>query len=332
MSIEIIPPDRNDNSGIPIFIQISNWILQNIESGAFQPNDRLPTEREVSQKFGVSRGTVKNAFKKLEQEQVIQTIQGSGSYVLNRHGVLEDWHKKEALKLISSTLQKLRKMNLSEKELSNLIHLCLASQDSNRLLNVAIIDNNLEAMLDMKNQLSYLTQISISVFIMESITSSPRAENLFENFDLIIVASPHYKEITTLLPDSKEKVIEVAVSPSQEALIELATLDRNARIGIISRTNVFLITVQETLFSFHFQPENISSFFELEYTVETFFPGGIDALISFSDAHIFTSENFIPRNEALRAKGGKLIRFEYQIERGSLIYIEDKINSLLPEL
>ena len=54
--------------------------------------------------------------------------------------------------------------------------------------------------------------------------------------------------------------------------------------------------------------------------------------MSFSDAQIFTSENFIPRNEALRAKGGKLIRFEYQIERGSLIYIEDKINSLLPGL
>ena len=197
---------------------------------------------------------------------------------------------------------------------------------------VAIIDNNLEAMLDMKNQLSYLSQISISIFIMESITGSPKAEDLLENFDLIIVASPHYKEVTSLLPDLKEKVIEVAVSPSQEALIELATLDRNARIGIISRTNVFLITVQETLFSFHFKPENISSFFELEYTVETFFPGGIDALISFSDAHIFTSENFIPRNEALRAKGGKLIRFEYQIERGSLIYIEDKINSLLPGL
>ena len=68
----------------------------------------------------------------------------------------------------------------------------------------------------------------------------------------------------------------------------------------------------------------------MDYTTETYFPGGIDVLIAFRDAHIFTDEKFHPRNEALLAKGGKLIQFEYQIQQGSLIYIKRKIEDLLP--
>ena len=324
-----VPLDLDNNSGIPIFRQISSWILKIIENGTLRPGDKLPAEREIAEKLGIARGTVKNALKKLEKDKIIETIQGSGSYIRKGYGNFEYRQKKEAIKIIATTIQKLQNMDLSEKEIASLFDLCLSSKDASRPLNIAIIDNNLEAMLDLKNQLSYLSQASLSILILQSITTSPEPEHLLENFDLIITSSSHYAKIIKLLPDFRDKIIEAVISPSRQTMIEIASLNRDARIGIVCRTNVFLSRIKETLAAFRFKEENVSSFFEVEYTPTTYFPGGIDALISFNDAHIFTSEEFYNRNEEFNAKGGKLIKFESHIEQGSVIYIEDKINSLL---
>lgn len=329
MDWELILLERTQNSNIPIFKQIATLILRNIELGLLRPGDKLPTEREVSERLCVARGTVKSAFKRLEKDKIIETIHGSGSYVLKGRGALEFRQKKEALEILYEAIHKVRELDFSEREISDLFESCLDT-DPNRSINIAIIDNNLEAMLDLKTQLSdKFPKISFSVLILESITVSLDPEYLLENFDLIITDSAYYNDIQRLSPNSRDKIIEAVISASKSTLIDIVSLARDSRIGIICRTNAFLQSVKDSLLSFQFDSKNIQSFFETDYTTTTYFPGGIDALISFNDAHIFTNSDFEKRNEALLEKGGKLIRFEYQIQEGSLIYIEHKINTLI---
>jgi GntR family transcriptional repressor for pyruvate dehydrogenase complex len=52
-----------------------------MESG-LKPGDRLPTERMLAEKLGVSRGTIREALKCWESLGVVEMRKGSGSYLL----------------------------------------------------------------------------------------------------------------------------------------------------------------------------------------------------------------------------------------------------------
>lgn len=67
--------------GIPLHKQISDWLKQEISSGALAHNEKLPSENELSEKFDVSRVTVRRALQTLENEQLIYRCQGLGSFV-----------------------------------------------------------------------------------------------------------------------------------------------------------------------------------------------------------------------------------------------------------
>ncbi len=56
-------------------------VLQLIEQLGLRPGDRLHTEAELSDLFGVSRSTVREALRRLEQEGVVVAMQGQGRFV-----------------------------------------------------------------------------------------------------------------------------------------------------------------------------------------------------------------------------------------------------------
>lgn len=56
-------------------------VLQMITTRSLRPGDRLPTEPELSQQFGVARSTVREALKRLEQEGLVHAIQGRGRFL-----------------------------------------------------------------------------------------------------------------------------------------------------------------------------------------------------------------------------------------------------------
>jgi DNA-binding FadR family transcriptional regulator len=85
----VIPPDplfgslaRPDN--LPD--EIAQQIRQKILSQAFEPGQRLPTEFELSQSFGVSRNVVREAIARLKLSGYIETRRGVGSFVATEAG------------------------------------------------------------------------------------------------------------------------------------------------------------------------------------------------------------------------------------------------------
>lgn len=73
----------NPVSSKKLYIQIYNQILQNIKSGSFRIGDKLPTERELCEQFGVSRAPIRQALSALEMNDYIFSRQGEGVYVKN---------------------------------------------------------------------------------------------------------------------------------------------------------------------------------------------------------------------------------------------------------
>ncbi|EPA0113622.1 MULTISPECIES: GntR family transcriptional regulator [Enterobacter] len=65
----------------PMYRQIADALREKITASELKPGDALPTESSLQETFSVSRVTVRQALKLLTEEQIIESIQGSGSYV-----------------------------------------------------------------------------------------------------------------------------------------------------------------------------------------------------------------------------------------------------------
>ena len=74
----------DDNSDIPIWIQIRKRLVYLIRSGKLDENERLSSVRELSVQLGVNYNTINKVYQDLERDGFIFTRRGKGSYVAER--------------------------------------------------------------------------------------------------------------------------------------------------------------------------------------------------------------------------------------------------------
>ncbi len=65
-----------------LYRSVANTLLKLIHSGEFPPGIRLPAERVLAERFGVSRPTIREAIIALEAKGFLEVKTGSGVYVL----------------------------------------------------------------------------------------------------------------------------------------------------------------------------------------------------------------------------------------------------------
>lgn len=66
---------------LPLYRRIANDIREKIHNGEYPVNEALPTEAQLREVFSVSRVTVRQALKLLIENNELESIQGSGTYV-----------------------------------------------------------------------------------------------------------------------------------------------------------------------------------------------------------------------------------------------------------
>ncbi|HLE14860.1 MAG TPA: GntR family transcriptional regulator [Anaerolineales bacterium] len=74
-------PERPLAYAIPVYIQIAEGLINQIESGDLAPGDRLPPERELSEQLGVNRLTLRRALGVLAAQGLIERRHGVGTYI-----------------------------------------------------------------------------------------------------------------------------------------------------------------------------------------------------------------------------------------------------------
>jgi len=60
---------------------VVDTLFARMQSGKYQPDSRLPSERALAAELGVSRNTVREALEVLEARRMVRRRQGSGSFV-----------------------------------------------------------------------------------------------------------------------------------------------------------------------------------------------------------------------------------------------------------
>jgi len=72
------------NERVPLYQQIQDYIRDIIAVEEMKTGDRIPTEKELMERFQVSKITVANALTGLANEQVITRVPGKGSFVADK--------------------------------------------------------------------------------------------------------------------------------------------------------------------------------------------------------------------------------------------------------
>lgn len=69
------------DSAIPLYVQLSNILRAKIESNEWQPQQKIPSENELNQIYGVSRMTARQVIAQLANEGLLFRVQGKGTFV-----------------------------------------------------------------------------------------------------------------------------------------------------------------------------------------------------------------------------------------------------------
>ena len=110
----------------PIYEQLVEQIKGAIIKGELEENDPLPSVRSLAKELKISALTVKKAYDALDQEGMIATVHGKGSFVC---GVNPSLKWEEQLKAIQNELEeivtKARLVGMSDQDLKELVELIL---------------------------------------------------------------------------------------------------------------------------------------------------------------------------------------------------------------
>ena len=88
------------SSGVPVYRQIIDQIIFGIASGQLKLGEQLPTVRALAVELKVNLNTVSKAYKELEIKNIVETQQGTGTFINKTENVILEKEREDKLKEI----------------------------------------------------------------------------------------------------------------------------------------------------------------------------------------------------------------------------------------
>jgi GntR family transcriptional regulator len=88
-------------SGVPFYKQIILQIEMAIAGGRLMPGSKLPTVRSLAVELQINPNTVARAYSELEIRQILDTEQGTGTFISNRKVQMTDIERERILAELS---------------------------------------------------------------------------------------------------------------------------------------------------------------------------------------------------------------------------------------
>jgi len=76
----------DSSSGVPFYRQVIDQVLLAVADGRLKPGTQLPTVRQLAVDLSVNLNTVAKAYREMEIRGIVQTQQGTGTFVAARAG------------------------------------------------------------------------------------------------------------------------------------------------------------------------------------------------------------------------------------------------------
>ena len=311
----------NPELNIPIYRQLVDAIRAAVKKGQLPTGRQLPTVLELSAALGISIGTIKRAYDELEREGIVEKGQGRGTFV-KQQGNLN--RKDQAMEAIDSLLDRLEEIGFTPAQISIYLNLKLRERaEQEHKVKVAVLECNPENLTHMTDQLRQISGLEIHSHLMDRFEAYPY--QLGEDMDLVLTTATHAQQVEKLLPVPK-RVIRVGLRISPACLAQIVKLRRNQVTGILCYSLRYGQLLHNTCATY---AEEISVTEPVPFTPELdmeAFLAGKDAVLLPKDYERYCTEE---NARALRRFRGKLIECGYEMDEGSILYLEEKIHRIL---
>ncbi len=329
----MIPEFHVDKVGdTPVYRQVAEKIIELIGRGELKNGERLPPEREMAERLAVARGTIKKAYEELALRRVVVPARGRGTFIAAGVTPADSGRLDKAGRLIDALLANLEELRFSPQEIGNLIHLKISERQEKKAgIFIAAVDCNPESLDMFRRQIAVIARLEVKKVLLHELKNAADAERKLRDFELILCTATHYEDLTGLVPSLKKRIVRVVVSPSQQTILDLAGMTGSQKIGILCRSPQFMEIIRRKLPDYGVSPAD----------AEGLLVGpGADVAGFIRDKHVVIippgySFEIGRENKALIQRftesGGRLVPFDYRIEKGSLLHLEERIRSLIAE-
>ena len=100
----------NQDAATPLYVQLMNLLEKDIQSGVYQPGDKLPSVRDLAAQAGVNPNTMQKALSELERENLVHSARTSGRFITEDKDMIEKMREELASTQIKEFLNKMSQM------------------------------------------------------------------------------------------------------------------------------------------------------------------------------------------------------------------------------
>lgn len=307
-------------SGIPIYIQIKSQIMEQIKNGTLKIGDKMPTERDLAKAIGTSRNTISAAYNLLEQEGVLVSYQGRGTFVAEE---AKTWRqhdiKDKVLKFIDIAIEEAIEMGLNTREFLGLVQERIKEKEEFiKKIKAVFVECNIEQAKDFSRQLSEAINFDVIPLTISEISDmSDKTKKIIEQSQLVITTFNHVNEVKGLILNLKKDVFGVAITPSLETIVKIARYPKETKFGLVCISKEFHFKIENALKSAGLY--NI----EIEATISRK-QEEIKKIVDSCDVIIVSPGR---KSEVLKFTKGKkeVIRFDYNLDQDSVKAVIAKV-------
>ena len=304
----------NPDSEIPVYRQLVDQINAQIRSGALKTGTQLPTVREMADQLHLSCGTVKRVYDCLRDMGDIEMTRRRGTFVKYVHSD-KDSRKLQAMTAIDRMMRALSDLNFSPAEIQIFLGLKMREWGLRWSgIRVAMVTDCPELIPVLEDQLTRLGNVKVIFCETRQLQEYPYS--IDEEADVILASPQDCQKILPYLPD-KSKLIKIAFSAKPESLMSLACAS-GRRLGVMCLQNDFVALVRGHL------PAATRDALQIVKDADGL--NDLDVLVLPPE----WEKAFRLEDRAQLGDMEKLI-FDYSIDEGSMIYLEERINRIRDE-
>ena len=108
------------HSRTPIYEQIKEQIVLDINRGVLKKDDQLPSLRQLSSQLGININTVKRALSELEAQGVIYSVAGKGIFI-SGNAESQNIYLEQSLDAVKNALITAKQMGASEEKVAAIL-------------------------------------------------------------------------------------------------------------------------------------------------------------------------------------------------------------------
>ncbi|OGF50964.1 MAG: hypothetical protein A2231_06545 [Candidatus Firestonebacteria bacterium RIFOXYA2_FULL_40_8] len=305
-------------NGIPSYVQVEEYLLKRILNREIMPGEQLPTERSLSESLNVSRNTISEAFKRLEKDGVIVSLQGKGTFVKDDLPVPTSSRKEDLLEAIYSVIEKSTRLGFTPEQFMTFVNASVYeySMKSNKV-NILVIDCNEEQVMFFSKYMVKFPFVSVNTVLLDELPKV-KDSTLVKNADLIITTIRHEEEVRSIVRG--KNILSIATAPNLEALVQIAHIAKNQKVGLICSGKRFFEIFLKTMETAGIATSNIASIGPKENISEF--------MTKYDNIIVTTLYEKTARNQLKMDDPRNMIVFYYEIDKGSCSIIDTKIAEL----